>query len=118
MKTSIRMLVYIMLGCLVAITIISASVLFKLRVSNGECISVLLIMFETVNILSKEMPESTIKTAIAGAIEKCVDEGMFDVAASNANGQPVKGDRAYDKLADMIFKSIQEGEMYSDEYRR
>lgn len=111
-------MVYIMLGCLVAITVISASVLFKLRVSNGECVSVLLIMFETVNILSKEMPESTIKTAIAGAIEKCVDEGMFDVAASNANGQPVKGDRAYDKLADMIFKSIQEGEMYSDEYRR
>lgn len=118
MKTSIRMLVYIMLGCLVAITIISASVLFKLRVSNGECISVLLIMFETVNILSKEIPESSVKTAIAGAIEKCVNEGMFDVAASNTDGEPVKGEKAYDRLADMIFKSIQEGEMYSDEYRR
>ena len=118
MKTSIRMLVYIMLGCLVAITIISASVLFKLRVSNGECISVLLIMFETVNILSKEIPESSVKTAIAGAIEKCVNEGMFDVTASNTDGEPVKGEKAYDKLADMIFKSIQEGEMYSDEYRR
>lgn len=112
------MLVYIMLGCLVAITIISASVLFKLRVSNGECISVLLIMFETVNILSKEIPEPSVKTAIAGAIEKCVNEGMFDVATSNTDGEPVKGKKAYDKLADMIFKSIQEGEMYSDEYRR
>lgn len=111
-------MVYIMLGCLVAITVISASVLFKLRVSNGECISVLLIMFETVNILSKEMPEAVIKTAISGAIEKCVNKGMFDVGTSGVDREPVKGSKAYDKLSDMIYKSIQEGDMYNDEYRR